>query len=296
MEQPVKTYSSGMYVRLAFAVATCLNPNILIVDEALSVGDAIFQSRSYRRMEEMRDSGKTIILVTHDFYTVQSFCDRAILLDNGQVLKMGEAKPVVNKYLQLISIREKEYIETLTTTFGKSPTSLSTYETTSNPDNVIEQETIQQEFRFGSRQAEIIGYYLLNEADKETLIWESGTFGTVVIIVKFYQKVDCPIIAFGVTTPTGINVFGTNSWYAENEPGPQTAGTILKAEFRQVVRLNPGNYILGCSVTEKKADYLDPLDKRIDTIAFKVIGTKKYFSGLVDMETQISYKIQEESE
>jgi lipopolysaccharide transport system ATP-binding protein len=283
INQPVKTYSSGMYIRLAFAVAVCVDPDILIVDEALSVGDAIYQSRSYRRMEEMRSSGKTIVLVTHDFYTVQSFCDQAILLDMGQIVKMGEAKPVVNKYIELIALREREYVEWLT---GKKQTALASIVSQTGDKS---QESIAQEFRFGHGGAEIIDYYLLNEKGQQTSVWESGEIGTVVVFTKFHRVVERPIIGFVVNTPTGINVFGENSWYAGNEPGLQLAGNILRTEFRQQVWLNPGSYILSLSVDEKFSDGLSHLESRMDVMSFKVVGAKKHFSGLIDMHVEIDY-------
>jgi lipopolysaccharide transport system ATP-binding protein len=290
IDQPVKMYSSGMYIRLAFAVAVCVDPDILIVDEALAVGDAIYQSRSYRRMEEMRHSGKTIILVTHDFYTVQSFCDRAILLDAGQVVKIGQAKPVVNRYIQLIAAREKEYAELLARQAADEPVETGEkFQAAVVQINNSEQETIQEEFRFGTRQAEIVDYYLLNEAGQKTVAWESGEMGTVVVIARFNQFIERVIVGFVVNTPTGINVFGTNSWYAKNEPGSMQKGTVLKTEFRQIIRLNPDDYILSCGVSEKKSDQIIPLDRRLDTLSFKVVGPKET-SGIVNMNTQMFYE------
>lgn len=292
IDQPVKTYSSGMFMRLAFAVAVCVDPDILIVDEALSVGDSLFQSRSYRRMQEMRDSGKTIIFVTHDFYTVQSFCDRALLLDHGQVIKMGEAKPVVNRYIELLATREREYIEGLesqlkdsarTATNKKGPAAAS------HATVRLEQNTIKEEFRFGTRAAEIVDIYLLNGDGERAAVWNTGEAGTVVVIVRFNERLERPIVGFIVNTPTGINVFGTNSWYSENEPGPQEPGTLLRAEFRQRIQLNPGTYILTCSVAEKKPDGIAMLDSRMDAMSFKVTSQKPLYSGIVDMETLIQY-------
>jgi len=284
IDQPVKTYSSGMFVRLAFAVAVCLNPDILLVDETLAVGDALFQRRSYQRMEKMRDAGKTIIFVSHDFYAVQSFCQRALLLDAGKVVKIGEAKPVVNKYIELLATREHEYVEWLEGR-GKGQTKPST----TQRDPIPDQQTINEEFRFGTREAEIIDCYLLDENGKRTVVWETGKKGSVVVVVKFHKRVERPIVGFIINTPTGINVFATNSWYAENEPGPQEAGTVLKAEFCQSIHLNPGNYVLSVAVADKQPDYLLRLDDRVDIMSFKVMGPKKHFGGIVDLGTEIHY-------
>jgi lipopolysaccharide transport system ATP-binding protein len=276
-------------VRLAFAVAVCIDPDVLIVDEVLAVGDALYQSRSYRRMEQMRDSGKTIILVSHDFYMVQSFCDRALLLDRGRVLKSGPAKPVVNKYVQLIATREQEYAERLASR-SKYETLFPINHTTSAAPQItaIEQETIQEEFRFGTSEAEIIDHYLLDETGNRTFVWESGEVGTVVVVVKFHRAVERPVIGFVVNTPTGVNVFGANSWYADNEPRPQKQGAILRTEFRQRIRLNPGHYILSCGVNSRESNHILPLDRRLDVLSFKVTGPQ-LTSGLVDMGSTITY-------
>jgi teichoic acid transport system ATP-binding protein len=114
--------------------------------------------------------------------------------------------------------------------------------------------------------------------------------GTFVVITKFYKAVERPIIGFIVNTPTGVNVFGTNSLHANNEPGPQQPGAMLKTEFRQQIRLNPGNYILSCGVSEKGTDYILPLDRRLDILSFKVTGPKTAV-GIVDMETKISHTL-----
>jgi len=287
IDQPVKTYSSGMYVRLAFAVAVCVDPDILIVDEALSVGDTLFASRSYRRMEKMRDSGKTVILVSHDIYTVQSFCSRALLLDRGEILKVGEAKPVVNRYIELTTTREREYVEWLE---GKG-TGQAPKPPASQPDPISDQQTINEEFRFGTREAEIIDYYLLDENGKQTVVWETGKMGSVVVVVRFHKRVERPVVGFVVNTPTGVNVCGTNSWYANNEPGMQLPGTVLKTEFRQSLWLNPGTYILNIAVTDKGLDSLVRLDNRMDVMSFRIIGSHQYYSGIVNLNTEIVYSL-----
>jgi lipopolysaccharide transport system ATP-binding protein len=289
IDQPVKTYSSGMYVRLAFAVAVCVDPDVLIIDEALSVGDALYQSRSFRRMEQMRDSGKTIVLVSHDFYMVQSFCQRALLLDGGRVVKVGEAKPVVNKYLELIATREREYVEWLAAQSKNMMSSpLHDADLASPQITATDQASSEQEFRYGTNEAEIIDCHLLDETGRPTRVWTTGEIGTVVVVTKFHKTVNRPIIAFLVNTPTGVNVFGTNSWYANKEPINQEPGDILKTEFRQLIRLNPGDYILNCGVSEKTDDRIVPLDRRYDTFSFKVTGLQRA-SGLVDMDSTISH-------
>jgi len=110
IDQPVKTYSSGMYARLAFATAINVNPEILIIDEILSVGDGMFQRRCHRKIEEFQSSGKTIIFVSHSLSVVTKICNRAILLDRGTILETGNPQDLVNTYKELMKEREKQYL------------------------------------------------------------------------------------------------------------------------------------------------------------------------------------------
>lgn len=288
IDQPVKSYSSGMFVRLAFSVAVCVDPDILLIDEALSVGDSLFQRRSYRRMEEMREAGTTIVLVTHDINAVMNFCNRAVLLDNGKVLKIGETKPVVNKYVHLVTTREKEYLEWLAEQSASSASGddLKSPEIVSSP-----QENVTQEFRFGTGEATILDCHLLDSHGRRTEYWQHGEAGTVVVQARFERAVKRPVFGITISTITGIQVFGTNSWYAERMPGPQQPGTVIKVEFSFSVRINPGTYIMNCGLAELLPDEtVVPLDRRYDLFAFRVLGSLRKV-GLVDLETTIEYTL-----
>lgn len=289
IDQPVKTYSSGMYVRLAFAIAASLDPDVLIVDEALAVGDILFQRRCYRRMEELRNRGKTIVLVSHDVYAIQNFCEVAMLLDQGEIIQVGRAKSVVDKYEELITRREEEYVKWLER--GGTAREEGRFQQDSDrqeSSSVVESVSSEGEFRFGSREAEIIDFFLLDERRNRTRVLETGKEATIVVVTRFHKTVKTPIIGFVVHTTTGVNVFGANSWYAENEPGRQEKHTILRTEFQQRVLLNPGDYVVSLSVVDKRPTYMHQLDRRMDVLAFRVMG-KRHHSGLVDMETTITY-------
>lgn len=282
IDQPVKTYSSGMYVRLAFSVAASVDPEVLIVDEALSVGDAVYQSRCFRRMHEMRASGKTIILVTHNHHLVQSFCDRAMLLDQGEVLMLDDSKPVVNRYLEIIAIRHREYLAQFEKHRIEKLQKRIAAERGADDDQEAEHEV---------RQAEILEYYLLNEKKEKTVAWEVGEFGTIVIIVKFHAAVVKPTVSVIATTTTGYNVFGLDSRSISNRTGTVEAGTVLKTEFYQQIHLNPGEFVLTIGVVDQAGI---TLEKKFDIGSFKVIGKPKLgTSGLVSMDPEITNSIVE---
>jgi ABC-type polysaccharide/polyol phosphate transport system ATPase subunit len=130
IDQPLRTYSSGMYARLAFSVAVNVNAEILIVDEALAVGDALFQHRCFRKIHEMKESGKTILYVGHDTEAVRSLCDHAMILDGGRMLEIGDSATISNKYLALIAEREQKYYEANLQEYGEKPD--ENWETTYN--------------------------------------------------------------------------------------------------------------------------------------------------------------------
>ena len=158
MDQPVKTYSSGMFMRLAFAVAVNVDPDVLLVDEALAVGDLIFQHRCMHRMNQLRASGKTIVLVTHDLGAVTKFCDRALLLDAGRLLDDGKPGAVTQKYRALIFERERRY--------GDFDAESEVPEKAAQPSAIDEMPVVRSlpnvDHRFGTGEAEVLGVELLN--------------------------------------------------------------------------------------------------------------------------------------
>lgn len=271
-DQPVRNYSSGMFVRLAFAASIGVEPEILIVDEALAVGDTAFQSRCYRAMQDIRNRGATILFVSHDIFTVQSFCDRVVLLDAGQMERIGPAKEVVHRYIELLTTREQAE-------FANSPLNQPTITSASDAT----------EYRFGKRSAEIVEFALLNAQGTATQVLEAGALTSVRIRVLFREAVAQPIVGFTITTPTGIIVTGTNTWYEHREPGPQTAGTELTVEFLQPLALTAGKYLLNVAVAEHAADMVEQLDCRNDVQVFTVISTKTQFSGFMDIRPEVRF-------
>src|SRR5690349_15377133 len=183
--QPLKTYSSGMYVRLAFAVAIAVAPQILIVDEALSVGDAVFQHRCTRRIKEMQENGTTILFVSHDPGAIRALCSRAILLNNGQMVADGAPADVLDRYQKLIMDREAAYAEGQLAIRGEK-----------SPAEVRETATPQFTYRHGNGNAEIVRVDLLNGARHAVKLVETGEPVHVRVRAVFHEDIDDPVYGF----------------------------------------------------------------------------------------------------
>lgn len=268
IHQPVKSYSSGMFVRLAFACAIAVEPDILIIDEAMAVGDTQFQSRCYRRIEALREQSVTVLFVSHDIYTVQSLCDRVLLLEKGQALAWGDAKRSVHRYTELLTTREQA-------------------DAVSPPDATPPRAGGTGEYRFGSREAEIVDYALVDAAGQPTHMVESLTAIAVRVEIHFHAAVEAPIVGYTITAASGVIVTGTNTWYENRPLGPQAAGGRVRVEFEQILPLNPGRYLLNVAVGDQRADMVEQLDCRNDVMTFSVVSGRTRFCGLVTVPATV---------
>lgn len=278
IDQPVKTYSSGMFIRLAFATAVQVNPDILIIDEALAVGDINFQNRCFRKMEEFNKNGKTILFVTHDLNTIRNFCTKAILLDEGRVLGAGATNDIVNAYNKLVALKDEQYVRRVLGSKDKNITDTTII-------TPIPGET-DMEFRYGMGDAEIIHYKLLDENGIAADILETGKVFTIRSTACFYKDVEEPVMGMIIKTLTGIEIGVTSTYHMEKPIGPVCAGTIVTIEFTQRNILNPGKYTMSVGVSEKMGGGFRPLDRRVDLVTFEVLGKVKSY-GIVDMDTEM---------
>src|SRR6266516_3306760 len=192
IHQPVKTYSSGMYVRLAFAIAVNTDPDILIVDEALSVGDTIFQHRCVRRIREMQERGTTILFVSHEPTLVRALCSRAILLYQGEPLADGAPVDVLNRYQRLIMAREAEYKEGAGVHNESAEESMSAASTGAETPSV-EHTPLQYQYRHGNGDAEVIYAELLDADNQPVELIESGDPVYIRMRFVFNQNVEQPV-------------------------------------------------------------------------------------------------------
>jgi lipopolysaccharide transport system ATP-binding protein len=290
IEQPVKTYSSGMVLRLAFAVAANVDPDILLIDEHLSVGDTMFQRRCFQRMEEFQKRGKTIVLVSHDIGLARNFCQRVILLDRGRVVQGGNPLTVANIYEELVCRREDEYLRWLRGespeggTPGWSGDELASMAPADDPDP-LEEVT---EYRYGTRDAEITRIELLNQERMPTVVAETGKQYIAALTIRFHQRIEQPFVGMNIDTIRGVKVCGLNSRHMNIDLGPQEAGGTLTVEFHHTMHLNPGTYFYSFGVQEWREGHVRPLDRRNGALRFRVVGGRHYI-GLTTLAGTITH-------
>jgi len=192
IDNPVKTYSSGMYMRLAFTIAVAVEPEILLIDEILAVGDANFQRKCQNRMNAFKADGKTIVLVTHDLNALKRSCDRVLWLDHGQLKANGDVRSVAGMYM--------EHVEEL-----QRVNSLNEYEEKGG------NEAQNYRKRWGSREAEIASVTLFNDAEKSCYLYKADDKMTIEIIYKAYRPIDDPVFGIGIFRDDDTYCYGTNT-------------------------------------------------------------------------------------
>jgi teichoic acid transport system ATP-binding protein len=270
VNQPVKTYSSGMFVRLAFAVAINIDPEILIVDEALSVGDVFFQSKCYKKFEEFKEAGKTIIFVSHDLSSIQKYCDRAILLDKGS--KIGEGKPseIIDMYKRaMVGMLEDEAEEEKGQDTAQ-PIPL-------NPD-------VQE---YGDRLIEITGFSIIDNTGKATTTLIKGDAFTIQVKITSHIETSDPIVAFTIKDPKGTDITGTNTMFEGINVGNMSVGDERTISFKQNLDIQGGQYILSLGCTRYENDDFKVYHRLYDVCSIAVVSSKNTV-GYYDMNSVVT--------
>jgi lipopolysaccharide transport system ATP-binding protein len=290
IDQPLKTYSSGMHVRLAFAVAACVDPDILIVDEALAVGDIRFQARCFRHLEQLVERGTSVLFVSHSVEQITRHCDRAILLEKGAIDTVGSPKTVTNRYLDLMFGVDRRSDNTVEA--GGEARTLSTDDAQPRiTPSVFEQRPGYNslEYRWGNRQAEIVDFVVTTDGATHTIQLRTGTRVSVIIWARFHRDVEFPIFGLTIKTPDGVTVFGSNSRDCTNGPivRPAKAEEIFCVTYSLDQVLGEGHYLISVGIAEEKTGEVIPLDRRFDSIQIVVMNSKSRSFGLVDFNMKV---------
>ncbi|MEG1732495.1 MAG: ABC transporter ATP-binding protein [Longicatena sp.] len=274
--QPVKTYSSGMFVRLAFAVAINIEPEILIVDEALSVGDVFFQVKCYHKFEEFKKMGKTILFVSHDLGSISKYCDRVILLNKGEKIAEGESKEIVDLYKQVLVEQEPE-----------RDISQIVSEDDENSRNWKKNLQINPEvIDYGEKAAEIIDFAIVDEKGKITSNIQKNSDFVIKFKVKFNQDIQEPIFAFTIKDLQGTEVTGTNTMYENIASGFVKKGTVKVVEFKQNMNLQGRNYLLALGCVGFSENKFLVYHRLYDLCNINVISDKNTV-GFYDMNSRV---------
>lgn len=266
-DQPMRVYSTGMQVRLAFSAATSIRPEILIVDEALSVGDAYFQHKCIERIRSFREQGTTLLFVSHDPGAVKSLCERALLIDDGMILKDDVASTVLDYYNARIA--RKSIDEDIRQVEGEDGVS-----TRSGTGNVV----IESVEMFDSRH-------------KEARAFNVGDNAQICCRVRLNTAMKNPTIGFLIRDRMGNDVFGTNSYHLGTDPLVCNAGEFLEAVFSLPLQLGPGNYTLSVAVHPGDSHLIENCDWWDRCVVFQIIpGGGPSFVGVASLPVQIAMK------
>jgi lipopolysaccharide transport system ATP-binding protein len=287
LDQPVKTYSSGMLLRLAFAVQAQISPEVLIVDEALAVGDARFQAKCFDRLRQLKASGTSILLVTHSTEQIVTHCDRAVLLEAGGVQMLGAPRDVVNRYLDLLFGRERLRDTPATVTAPPAADA-----TTAGPASLsLTSDTFatrrgynSHEYRWGDGAATILDFLLSANGVADPATLAVGDQVRIDVAVRFERALVSPIIGATLKSKDGVTIFGTNSEML-SVPVLRDAGTpgeVLVVRLMFECRLGAGDYFLSLGVATREADTVVPHDRRYDAIHLQVVPDARFF-GLADL-------------
>ncbi|MCM1063946.1 MAG: ABC transporter ATP-binding protein [Eubacterium sp.] len=276
--QPVKTYSSGMFVRLAFAVAINIEPEILIVDEALSVGDVFFQAKCYHKFEEFKKMGKTIVFVSHDLSSISKYCDRVFLLNRGNLLGEGSPKKMIDVYKRVL---------------------VGQYEIPEDPgeENLLEDKEIQavagkasgvnpDVLEYGTKQAVIEEYYITDDRGMRTTAVIKGSEFSVHMRVRFIDHVPAPIFAFSFKNVMGTEITGTNSMIEKAYLDCGEPGQVKDITFTQKMSLQGGEYLISLGVTGYNGDTFEAYHRLYDAISITVVSDKDTV-GYYDMDSAV---------
>jgi ABC-type polysaccharide/polyol phosphate transport system ATPase subunit len=261
IERPVKEYSSGMYVRLAFSTAIHVDPEILIVDEALAVGDAVFANRCVRKFEELRERKVTVLFVSHDLGLVKQLSDRAILLLGGKIAAHGTPNDVINRYIGVVLETQKAQAK--------------------------KEDRIRGSFRHGDGTSEITSVEILNTAGEPVASVASGESLTVRVKSRFHAPKSGPMVGILIRTRIGMDVYGTNTRIEGMELGDFSAGDELAVDFHLECWLTPQQYTLTVATQNADGTSHDWLD---DAIAFEVVDTR-VAAGVANLRAKVEWRV-----
>lgn len=285
LSQPVKTYSSGMFARLAFACAINVDPDILIVDEVLSVGDMAFQLKCFKKFEQFKQKGKTILFVTHSVADVIRNCDRSIILSSGNKIFDGDVKTGVDKYKKMIvGIEEEKPV--------KKEAKKEKTEMKKEPKiqkGVWKEHFMQNEdmLIYGNGKAEIIDYGIFDtEGEYQTTINNQDEY-IVKMKIQFNDLIDEPIFALAIKDFKGLELGGSNTKAYKVLTGTYQKGEVVTVEFRQTFPLAPEKYTLsfGCTCFNQNGD-LEVYNRKYDALFVEIIAYRDCL-GIIDLKSEI---------
>lgn len=284
--QPVKTYSSGMFARLAFSVAISVDPDILIVDEALSVGDVFFQNKCYRRFEEFRERGKTILFVTHDMGSVIRYCNRCVLLNAGKKVAEGKPQEMVDLYKRIMVGQWNENEESSEEASSIQSSNVKNDQLwkdqiSTNPDIEV----------YGDGRADIIDFGIFSDTGDIGNNVYKGDYYSIKMKVRINEDNLNPIFAFKLRDIKGTELTGTNTMLEDIDTSQCKKGDIVTITFRQKQYLQPGQYLVSLGCTAFEGDQFVVYCRNYNCCVLGVVAQKGTI-GIFDSESEVSVSVE----
>ncbi len=286
VNQKVKTYSSGMFVRLAFALAINIDPEILVVDEALSVGDVFFQNKCYHKFEEFKKNGKTILFVSHDLSSISKYCDRVILLNQGEKMAEGQPKEIIDMYKKVLvnqtssamsgSEKVDENGRLISSLNRNVKDGLWKSYMTLNPSNDT----------YGSGLAEIEDFCLIDNSGNISNTVIKGDSYSVKVKAVFHASISEPILAVSVKNRMGVEITGTNTMFEKLSTGECRDGDEIVAVFSQKMMLQGGDYLISLGLVGYREGNFTVYHRLYDIFNVQVISSKDTV-GYYDMDSEV---------
>ena len=280
IHQPVKMYSSGMFARLAFSVSINVDPDILIVDEALSVGDLAFQMKCFKKFQDFQDQGRTILFVTHALDTVIRYCNRGIVIDAGKKVFDGSSKDAVDSFKKVLSgnFYDKKPSKYTSKTLQNDSTTILLKESFESPKEL--------DF-YGNGKATIIDYGILDEKGEPSTILDYNSEFNILMKVKFSEMIMEPIFAFTIKDAKGLEITGTNSSMKYVTTSTYEENQIITVTFTQKANIQLGKYALSLGCVNINENGVEVYNRIYDAILFDVIGAVQMV-GFYDLESIVS--------
>ena len=318
INRPVKQYSSGMFVRLAFALSIAVEPEILIVDEALSVGDIFFQTKCYKRMDELKKNGTTIIMVTHDLGAVIKYCDRTMVLNSGKQIAIGPPHEMVDLYKKILAgqyeenSEEKKFVWKDLESSNDNKYMRHMLHNNKVDDLVAEEDklsfneknSINKEIKdlkkymtvnpkanvYGDGKAEFLDFGIFDEKGRPATVLVKGEEFIIAEKVLFNENIKSPILTWTIKDKRGTELTGTNTMLENQMIDIGEKGKVYVVKFRQKMRLQGGEYLLSMSCTSFEGDELKVHHRMYDIISFTVLINDNKV-GIFDSESIVESKI-----
>lgn len=292
VHQPVKTYSSGMLVRLAFALAINVEPEILIIDEALAVGDAFFQAKCFHKLEEIKKSGTTILFVSHDIVSVKKLCSRAVWIERGVLKEIGDAKEVCEKYLSMQIKRQNEELAQLVEGMSLDNTITNIKKGEKKTFRAISNEGVEKS---GTLDGEILSFYIKNDKGEEVSVLEVEKDYTFGLLTKFHKDLKNVLFGFEMENLRGVKLFSINNFLTDQVLEEVHDGDLVETNFKlRLPRICRGEYLVSPSLAQGEQNSHVVLE-RIHNYMKVTVDNNGYNLSIIDLDTKADFtKYQED--